>query len=404
MNGNTTDTNDGIMLGDGALAVLFIIPILGRLLYEYAISACVETAIYMVLIGMSTWSSVTRLWTSVQQYRTPLGPHPTFIIGPCLMLTATLLMFFIATYMWSTNLAMFFFGFKQSFLGAYPFDITPDQLMDRVQHLALNPRARVAQQPLFIVQYLIGDALVVWRAVALHHRVSDRKWLTVVLCLIWVLIAGTGVGQITCLYADQATRQGKDPSLQSCTYVLSKTSWALSLLLNAVATILLLFTIRIWRSAVQPEITNSKTGHILKFIFLSGTVYVAIGIIKLCLGVSAEISLASFVIHGDQYIAPKNALSTLSKVVDAILPHLMGMYPTLIMVVVRFEISKKSSSTPTHSTVVARGLTLHPENTEQIVGFSDTSSSSSPDEPMPKIYVEKTSVVGCTATPRLSGA
>ncbi|KAH7105850.1 hypothetical protein BKA62DRAFT_826271 [Auriculariales sp. MPI-PUGE-AT-0066] len=408
MDSETTDAVDSIVLGDGAPYVLFSIPIFGRVLYEYAIASCIETgvqAIYMVLIGMSTWSSVTRLWTNVRQYRAPPRSRPAFIIGPCVMLVATLAMFIIATYMWSTNLAAFFYGFKQIFLSDYPFDITLDQYLDKVAQTDVNPRATVAQEPLFLIQYLIGDALVIWRAVTLHSRVSDRRWLTFVLCVIWLVIAGTGVGQITCLYADPGTLQGNDPSLKSCTYILSKTSWALSLFLNTVATILLLYTIRIWRGTVQQVITDSKTGHILKFIFLSGIVYVTIGIIKLCLGVSAEVSLAAFWADDDQYVDPEPGLSTLSTVVDAIMPHLVGMYPTLIMVVIRFEASKDSSSTqPTHSTAVARGLASHPANAGQSFGFSNTSTSHSPEEEsMAEIYAGKTLVVGPRSPAATSG-
>ncbi|EJD39555.1 hypothetical protein AURDEDRAFT_153776 [Auricularia subglabra TFB-10046 SS5] len=254
-------------------------------------------------------------------------------------------MFAVSTFLWAATVAQSVIWTRMILLSDSPTPL--DQRIDQANQ-SVNTLLYLKAFG-FNVNFFIGDALMTWRVTALY---SWSRWVKVVLISLWLTsLATLGLGYTLCVSLSHF--QVQPPNL--CLY-LDTGCWVLSLVLNAIATILMVriaWSKRKARKAIyrdsESEDTTTRVDRILYILSISGVIYCVIGL---------------FGLTGFALTSPSNQIYVGVNVLISIGDQLVGLYPTAVLV---FILNEESIFGPGLSspTLVAGEIT-------QSIGFTRT--------------------------------
>ncbi|EJD40369.1 hypothetical protein AURDEDRAFT_187019, partial [Auricularia subglabra TFB-10046 SS5] len=139
----------------------------------------------------------------------------------------TLLTFGLSTCIWASNVSLIVKWFDIAFNSATSMQ-TRLELSD-----TSTTTLRYMSDVLFVLSYLIGDAVIAWRIVVLSQRSISTS---VILASLWFGSLATGLALIGCLLKADFE---PSPRLLHICIRLENSSWVLSLVFNALATLFL---------------------------------------------------------------------------------------------------------------------------------------------------------------------
>ncbi|EJD46397.1 hypothetical protein AURDEDRAFT_113701 [Auricularia subglabra TFB-10046 SS5] len=221
----------------------------------------------------------------------------------------TLAMFVAGSFLWASNIAVL----VQRLHIVFVEQDAP--IADRITRAnASTEKMRYMSDVMFIVSYLIGDAVIGWRILLLWQW---KMWTTILMCVMWLATAATGFGLIGCLVNADFAASGDLP--RACTH-LENTSWLLSLVFNGTATALLARIL--WNRYKRNETTGmrrkNKVDRVLTVLVTSGIIYFILGLPR----------LTSFV---NQTLNPLSSTTTYAtQIIESMLYQLVNLYPTIV--------------------------------------------------------------------------
>ncbi|KAH7102497.1 hypothetical protein BKA62DRAFT_105488 [Auriculariales sp. MPI-PUGE-AT-0066] len=245
------------------------------------------------------------------------------------LLSSISVMFILATFLWAANVALLYKRIRIVLVDQYLGPLHSRLTISNTSTSLL----RYMTDIMFIIEYLIGDALIGWRVFVLHRW---SPWVVGSLSLVWLGTAGTGVGLLACMidnhFASQLPKKCTD---------LENSSWTISLGYNFIATIM--FTVITWnrRKVVQAaqKTRKTKVDRVLYILVSSGLVYLALGCMRLTLFANSTLNpLPGTVSHANI-------------VLEFMFNQIVGIYPTLVTTLVLNE--RALFSTGLSSTYVA---------------------------------------------------
>ncbi|KAK7453329.1 hypothetical protein VKT23_012008 [Stygiomarasmius scandens] len=240
-------------------------------------------------------------------------------ISKRLMFGLTCLLFCSSTTLWALNLV--YFRASNAFLFG-PLD--PQSMTERAIETTSKQSSLAAPlEALYLLNMLVGDTLVIWRA----YIICERSKLAILLpSLSLILSLGFAVGSIVCLEtAGTTTATSISDGSQACRWA-EPTAWGLSLFSNVVST--LAIALRVWsiRGVVKKALgyypASSRAQRILMIIIESGLIYCAFWACEIVLFI--KIRRASRAIY-------------LFEVFTALRYHVSGIYSTAIIVIVNLQ-------------------------------------------------------------------
>ncbi|KAH7096865.1 hypothetical protein BKA62DRAFT_718128 [Auriculariales sp. MPI-PUGE-AT-0066] len=213
-------------------------------------------------------------------------------------------MFVSATFVWGTEVAMEYKRIRIVFVYQELGDLTTRLKLANKIINEQQGRKDIA----FAVVYLLGDALIGWRTFILAQR---RKWLASILIVLWLGSAGSGFGG----YDDARTPYG------------GLVSWTMSMVFNLVATATIIFITWQHRRLVRAaEFTRkTKVDRVLYILASSGLAYVALGSVRM-------IGYANPTAQGLH-----TSVTQTIGIVNMMMTSIVGIYPTLVTVLVQHE-------------------------------------------------------------------
>ncbi|KZV84827.1 hypothetical protein EXIGLDRAFT_776137 [Exidia glandulosa HHB12029] len=232
--------------------------------------------------------------------------------------------FIISTFLWASNVAVLWQRMNTVFVG------TEGTIIDRIDLAnSSTEKVRYMNDVMFVISYIIGDAVIAWRIFILSQRMV---WVSAVMGALWL---ATGFGLIGCLVHSDFPSSDLLPRL--CTNF-ENVSWVISLIFNGLATVLLARLARSHRKAsmVINSKKRSKVDRVLSILVVSGVVYFILGVPR----------LSSF---ANQTLNPlPSNLSYATQIIEAMLYQLVGLYPTMVTAFLFYE-SKLFAGTSTTS-------------------------------------------------------
>lgn len=181
--------------------------------------------------------------------------------------------FGLSTFIWSSNVAVVVIWFRIACDTASRSKGAFDQRSRLELSDASTITLRYMSDVMFVLSYLIGDAVIAWRIIMLSQRSIG---VSITMVSLWTGALATGLALIGCLIN---ARFKPAPALLSICTRLENSSWVLSLVFNSLAT---LFLARLaWvqhRSNRAAGLPRSQAERVLHILVVSGLVYLALGV------------------------------------------------------------------------------------------------------------------------------
>lgn len=228
----------------------------------------------------------------------------------------TLATFTISTFLWASNIAILV-----QRLDIISFRTNENILLRIKQANVSTAKMRYMSDVMFVVSYLIGDAIIAWRILVLSQWVI---WTTILMFVLWLGSFATGFGLVGCLVHADFALSNDLPQL--CTN-LENTSWVISLVFNGMATLLLARIAWLLRRAslMTDASKKSKVKRVLHVLVVSGCIYFLLGLPR----------LTSFANPSLNPLPSKVSYAT--QIIEAMLYQLVGLYPTAVTAFLFYE-------------------------------------------------------------------
>ncbi|KZV84021.1 hypothetical protein EXIGLDRAFT_776976 [Exidia glandulosa HHB12029] len=256
-------------------------------------------------------------------------------------------MFILSSFLWASNVTvitrqtMFYMGHHDDTLSvverfvASMSSFWPVVVMDDVSFVLLVRlystmwlSLHSSYNRLNLVQYLIGDTLIVWRMAALRQW---PRWVMHIMFTVWLGTLVCGVTAIGCL-SQSFVPNLTDQRILRLAFVFEDISWVSSTVFNFLAVALLAhLALHHRRNSRLISPTNKTTvDRVLAVLATCGAVYVVLGIPRLTtIGNAAQ----SF----DKSSARDRAQSTASQIIECMLYQLVCLYPTAVTAVLFYS-------------------------------------------------------------------
>ncbi|EJD43896.1 hypothetical protein AURDEDRAFT_137608 [Auricularia subglabra TFB-10046 SS5] len=271
----------------------------------------------------------------------------------------TLATFTISTFLWASNIAVLVQRLDLVFVH------TDENILVRIKQANVSTaKMRYMSDVMFVVSYLIGDAIIAWRILVLSQWVL---WTTILMFVLWLGSFATGFGLIGCLVHADFALTGDLPQL--CTN-LENSSWVISLVFNGMATLLLA---RIaWASNMTDASKKSKVKRVLHVLVVSGCIYFLLGLPRLTSFANPSLNPL-----------PSN-VSYATQIIEAMLYQLVGLYPTAVTAFLFYE-SKTGTSMFNQSKTMTPGNPYAYPGATTVVMMGSGYKHSSSDEVIHKV-------------------
>ncbi|KAF5354584.1 hypothetical protein D9758_011235 [Tetrapyrgos nigripes] len=287
-----------------------------------------------------------------------LRRKPYFHHKPRVILTTMILsMFLIASVLFSLHIFGFAYQIKQIYLDP---SVEGQSFSDKSNTTipAIN-KGGFAYDILFVFEFLIGDSIVLWRTWTIWHGRRQIVWLPIFL---WVASLGCLLAWIvTCAF--QSIAKGgwtKFSILDDDQNILLLTSYVLSLSVNAFSTILIGFKAWQYSNHLKLYYANSSSplkeriSGILALLVESGVIYLIFSCMQL-------INFNG--IRTPQQSVSGSALNIAGTVIAGIENQILGLYPTLIIILVNLRKTMWDSPHESSSSLMGTGSGLASNNT-----------------------------------------
>ncbi|KAI0698352.1 hypothetical protein BC835DRAFT_1269111 [Cytidiella melzeri] len=234
-------------------------------------------------------------------------------------------LFLISTALWGLEIAQLI-GLNQILVA--PNGLSPDSLFNRFYDLVA--RETKITGVLFECQMIVGDILVIWRASAIWH---DRRVVIFLPLFWWALMTINMIVQASFCQSGVATTNYGE--LCKVTNILAPT---LSIMVNV--SVMLLTIVKAWllRDLLALNLYKKKEDSKILSLFVllieSGTIYVVMLV--------ADLLITSFVTGGNETV--QRMISCISGYATV---QFVGIYPTLMIVMLRRSVWNNSESTAT---------------------------------------------------------
>ncbi|EJD40161.1 hypothetical protein AURDEDRAFT_170739 [Auricularia subglabra TFB-10046 SS5] len=205
----------------------------------------------------------------------------------------------------------------------WTFSPSPTAEQQMLAFVAARDKLIFYAKPLFELEFLVGDALIVWRVLVLYKSQRFATCLKLVLGALWLSAVVLVARETTCWVESLPTPS--DPPL--CT-TLRQAAWGVSLVLNSLASAFIWRVIRQRRAMLRsmaafPGQHEGKTrvDRVLYILLISSTVYIAFGLLAVFLTLHA----GSTIIDGVKETA---YIATL------VSDQIVGIYPSVVTIFV----------------------------------------------------------------------
>ncbi|THV05911.1 hypothetical protein K435DRAFT_960934 [Dendrothele bispora CBS 962.96] len=284
-----------------------ILPAIGRSTYQNTMGIVVESATwgsYALLFGFAVYIQISNGLRTARN---------KVILG------VTCLLFGSSTVLLALNVAWAEIGVQKILM-----DNPTGSLVDKVDSSnASILRLGTPMEALFLLNMIVGDTVVIWRA----YVIWSRKKLVVVLPVICLLASlGFAITDVVCLDASVGAIKSSIPTGERiCTWS-EPIAWALSLLTNMISTALI--AIQAWRlrrdlkNVFDDCIPNKQTWRAIALLIESGFIYCVFWMCELIL--FFDIPRTSQAFYAWQFFA-------------SIGDQISGIYPTAIIVIVSLQ-------------------------------------------------------------------
>ncbi|KAH7099382.1 hypothetical protein BKA62DRAFT_310718 [Auriculariales sp. MPI-PUGE-AT-0066] len=243
-------------------------------------------------------------------------------LSALVLASSTLALFAIATFLWGSDVAILVRRLD------IVFNQTDNDMLTRIVRAnSSTAKLRYMNDVMFVIAYLIGDAVIAWRILILWQW---ELFTVIGLSLLWLGSTATGFGMIGCIVKNDFPSSSLLP--KTCSN-LGNSSWTISLVFNAVSIGLLAWITSTHRagSRVIREKRKSKIDRVLSLLVIAGIVYFIIGVPR----------LTSF---ANPSLNPTwTRLSFATQVIESSLYQLVGLYPTALTACLMFESHSASS-------------------------------------------------------------
>ncbi|KAK7459680.1 hypothetical protein VKT23_009661 [Stygiomarasmius scandens] len=284
-----------------------ILPVIGRSTYQNMMGVVVESA---------TWGSYALLFAFAVFIQVSNGLKAT---RNKVVLGVTCLLFTSSTVLLALNVTWAEISVHDILL------VNPTEpLTDKVD----NANARIIElgtpmEALFLLNMIVGDAVVIWRAYVIWSR-KKRIIVFPVICLLASL--GFAITDVICLTASEGINHTSVPTgSRVCTWS-EPIAWALSLLTNFASTSLIAVQAWIMRQDIKKAFDgaapNKRTWRAMALLIESGFIYCVFWMSELI--IFFDIPRTSNAFYVWQFFA-------------SIGDQLSGIYPTAIIVIVSLQ-------------------------------------------------------------------
>ncbi|KAF9263173.1 hypothetical protein L218DRAFT_987793 [Marasmius fiardii PR-910] len=272
-----------------------------------------------------------------------------------LILVVTWILFLSSTALWAMNVSQLTLA-TQGFFFRYP----ELGLLDR--WLSLNDDIRgfgLPMEALFLVNMIVGDSVVIWRAWVLcqNNRLHKLVYIPIVMLLasfVFTVIA------LNCLASNGYGDQSPIPQGSKTCRWSQPIAWGISLLTNAVSTTLI--AIRAWqhRQFLRRNFGGRKTRSekILLILVESGFIY--------CLFWLTQLNLFFDRDRG------RNFVTFLSVFLNAVGDQISGVYPTCIIILVNMQRSMSEFDSTVQMSTLPSPSNSDPSSRRRPVGVLST--------------------------------
>ncbi|KAL0571575.1 hypothetical protein V5O48_010394, partial [Marasmius crinis-equi] len=341
MNSTTVSEQDQAVVFDG-LGKYFVVNLVG---------VVCETGLWGVYLVLFFWA--VRLQVSHRR----LVQNPANVA----LFILTIILFLSSTALWAMNLSQLTIAIKGFFLN-YP----TLGLLDRF--LALNDDIRgfgLPMETLFLLNMILGDAVVIWRAWVLCQNTRMQKLVYVPIVMLLTGFAFMIIA-LNCLGSNGYGGQSAIPvGSRTCQWG-EPIAWGISLVTNFFSTSLI--AVRAWQHRQflrkSAALRGSRSEKILIILVESGFIYCLFWLSQLNLFFEKPLDM-SFV-------------NFLSVFLNAIGDQISGMYPTFIIILVskHRSISEFDSTTEMSSVSKSSGCPSGPKSTGVLTTIQFTPGAS----------------------------
>ncbi|KAH8834704.1 hypothetical protein DL96DRAFT_1571435 [Flagelloscypha sp. PMI_526] len=327
---------------------LEVLNLIGRNLNEDIVNIIMETiwwAGYGVLFCFAVYILISR-WTKSS--------------GSFIMLAATVLLFTSSTVLWALDVYVMITRYKIRLIDNPGWGLEDRYALSQDTVYPIG----VPMEALFMLNMLIGDGVVLWRASVLWPRKR------LVLLVPSVFLTGSfvfAVVDIVCLMNEgYGTKSAIPEGSRACTWA-EPIAWAMSLCTNLISTSLIAW--KAWKHrqfikknfALRPK--RTQTEKVLMLLVESGFLYCAFWILQVIDFIDISRDDRTFFLYG---------------VVSTMGDQISGLYPTGIIVLVALQQTVQKATTyhgESMSTATHKGTTLEFAPTSAISESHNTTSA-----------------------------
>ncbi|KAG7097992.1 hypothetical protein E1B28_005300 [Marasmius oreades] len=270
-----------------------------------------ETGLWGIYLVLFSWAMKLQLTRSKLRNRANI-----------LIIVVTLALFLSSTALWAMNVSQLTMAIR-GFFFKYP-DLG---LLDR--WLAFNDDIRgfgLPMEALFLINMLVGDSVVIWRAWVLCQNTRLQKFVYVPIVMLLACVVFTAIG-LDCLSSNGYHEQSTIPAGSKACRWGQPIAWGISLATNAVSTSFI--AIRAWQHRQLMKLNfgarKSRSQKVLIILVESGFIYCLFWMTQLNLFFGRE--------------PKRNFVNFLCIFLNAIGDQISGVYPTCIIILVSMHCS-----------------------------------------------------------------